>query len=37
MIWRILILQKAENDLSWFRRNSRQYYVKCFDLIREIA
>ena len=37
MSWKILILQKAEADLAWFRRNHKQYYVKCFDLIRELA
>ena len=36
MNWKILILQKAENDLGWFRRHNRSCYVKCFDLIREI-
>jgi len=37
MNWKILILPKAEKDLSWFRRHRREFYVKCFDLIREIA
>ena len=37
MIWRILILQKAEEDLGWFRKNDRRHYVKCFDLVREIS
>jgi toxin YoeB len=37
MTWRILILRKAEDDLAWHRRHHRRQYVKCFDLIREIA
>ena len=37
MTWRILILRKADKDLSWFRKNNRRLYVKCFDLIREIG
>ena len=37
MTWKILILQKAEQDLDWFRRPDRNLYVKCFDLVRDIA
>lgn len=37
MNWKILILPKAEKDLAWFRKHNKSYYVKCFDLIREIA
>lgn len=37
MLWRIVILAKAEKDLAWFRKNERQLYVKCFDLIRELG
>lgn len=37
MNWKILILRKAEKDLDWFRRQNRQHYIKCFDLIREIS
>ena len=37
MNWKILILDKAEKDLSWFRRHDRKHYLKCFDLIRAIA
>jgi len=37
MSWKIQILPKAEKDLDWFRRHDRPLYVKCFDLIREIA
>jgi len=36
MHWNIVILQKAEKDLSYFRQNHRAYYLKCFDLIREL-
>lgn len=32
-----MILEKAEKDLAWFRRNKKSYYLKCFDLIREIS
>ncbi|MGE0086811.1 MAG: Txe/YoeB family addiction module toxin [Desulfococcaceae bacterium] len=37
MSWKIIILPKTEKDLEWFRRHDRQLYVKCFDLIRDIA
>lgn len=37
MNWKITILQKAEKDLKWFRQHHRSYYVKCFDLVREIT
>ena len=37
MTWKILILPKAESDLDWFRRQDRQLYLKCFDLVRDIA
>ncbi len=36
MNWNISIKPKAEKDLAWFRKNNRQYYLKCFDLVREI-
>ena len=36
-LWKILILEKAEDDLAWFRKHQKSYYMKCFDLIREIA
>lgn len=36
MNWKVLILQKAEKDLTWFRQHNRQYYLKCFDLVRQI-
>jgi len=37
MTWRVLILPKAEQDLAWFRQHDRTSYVKCFDLVRELA
>ena len=37
MNWRLLILDKAEADLQWFRQKDRRAYVKAFDLIREIS
>ena len=37
MNWKLSILHKAEKDLGWFRQHKRSCYVKCFDLIREIA
>ena len=35
-MYRINILKKAQNDLTWFRRNDKSSYVKCFDLVREL-
>ncbi len=37
MTWAINILHQAERDLSWYRKNSKNQYVKCFDLIRAIS
>ena len=37
MNWKILILPKAEKDLAWFRQHDRKLYLKCFDLLRNIA
>jgi Txe/YoeB family toxin of Txe-Axe toxin-antitoxin module len=37
MNWKMAILAKAEQDLAWFRSHDRTLYVKCFDLLREIA
>lgn len=37
MSWKILILPKAEADLAWFRRHNRKLYLKCFDLVRDLA
>lgn len=37
MPWKICILEKAEQDLAWFRQHHKPYYQKCFDIIRDIA
>jgi len=37
MSWKITILQKAEKDLIWFRKNNIKCYKKCFSLIKEIS
>ncbi len=36
-MYKILILKKAEDDLENFRNGDRSSYVKCFDLLRNIA
>ncbi|EIC21084.1 Txe/YoeB family addiction module toxin [Thiorhodovibrio frisius] len=36
MTYRICILDNAQDDLDWLRKNDRTSYVKCFDLVREI-
>jgi len=37
MTYKINILANAEDDLAWLRKNDRTSYVKCFDLVREVA
>ena len=37
MIYKVNILANADDDLSWFRQNDRTSYLKCFDLVREVA
>jgi len=37
MIYKILILKKADDDLAWFRKNDKQSYVKCFNLVRDTS
>lgn len=37
MPWKIFLLEKAEQDLAWFRQHNKPHYLKCFDLIRDIA
>lgn len=37
MTYKISILANAEDDLAWFRKNDKNNYVKCFDLVRAIA
>lgn len=36
-MYKILILSTAEDDLTWLRKNDKSSYLKCFDLIRDIA
>ena len=36
MTYKINILDLANEDLNWFRRNDRSSYIKCFDLVREL-
>ena len=35
-MYRITIVKKAQGDLNWFRRNDKNSYIKCFDLVREL-
>ncbi|GLI36470.1 Txe/YoeB family addiction module toxin [Desulforhabdus amnigena] len=35
-MYKILIAKKAQADLDWFRKNDKNSYLKCFDLVREI-
>ncbi len=37
MTYKINIFENADDDLAWFRKNDRTSYVKCFDLVREVA
>ena len=37
MTYKIRILENAQDDLDWFRRNDKTSYIKCFDLVREIV
>lgn len=32
MTWNLKISRQAEKDLSWFRKNEKPLYIKCFDL-----
>lgn len=36
MTYKIRLLEEAQQDLDWLRKNDRTSYIKCFDLIREI-
>ncbi len=36
MIYRVLISEKANKDLDWFRKNDKSGYLKCFDLSIDI-
>ena len=35
-MYKVTILKKAQSDLEWFRKNDKNSYIKCFDLVREI-
>ncbi len=35
--YKLYLSEEAEEDLGWFRKNERKSYLKCFDLIRNIA
>jgi len=37
MTYKVNILANADEDLTWLRQNDRTSYVKCFDLVREVA
>ncbi|MBV6341588.1 MAG: Txe/YoeB family addiction module toxin [Candidatus Magnetobacterium sp. LHC-1] len=37
MTWQLSIKAKAEDDLNWFRNNDKPLYIKCFDLLTEVA
>ena len=32
MSWNVKIADQAKKDLSWFKKNDKQLYIKCFDL-----
>lgn len=35
-MYKILIVEKAQTDLDWLRKNDKNSYLKCFDLVREL-
>ena len=35
-MYKVVLLKKAQSDLSWFRKNDKSSYIKCFDLVREL-
>lgn len=37
MTYKICILENANKDLDWLRKNDKTSYIKCFDLIREMT
>jgi toxin YoeB len=37
MSWKFELKPTSEKDLEWFRKNNRQLYTKCLDLIRDIS
>jgi toxin YoeB len=36
VIYKLNILDNANDDLNWFRKKDKNSYIKCFDLVREI-
>jgi toxin YoeB len=34
--YKVNILENANNDLDWFRKNDKNSYIKVFDLVREV-
>lgn len=36
-MYKITILPQAELDLMQFRKNDKTSYIKCFDMVRELA
>ena len=35
-MYRVTIVKNAQDDLDWLRRNDKNSYIKCFDLVREL-
>lgn len=36
MTYKVRILENAQQDLDWLRRNDKTSYIKCFDLVQEM-
>jgi len=37
MVYKIIILKTAEEDIAWLRKNDKRSFLKCFNLINEIS
>ncbi len=35
-MWKFSFQPQAVKDLAWLRKNDRQAYIKCFDLVRDM-
>jgi len=35
-MYKVALLKKAQSDLDWFRKNDKNSYNKCFELVREL-
>jgi hypothetical protein len=35
-MYKVFFVEKAQSDLDWFRKNDKNSYLKCFDLVREL-